>query len=418
MSVEVELPREEIRADDLALRIRMPALTIGVLALVASVAFAFVSRNAESFFRGYLTSYCFMLSLALGSLFFVLLQHLTRAGWSVAVRRVAEQCMAALPVLAVMSLVIVVPLILGVPKAIQHVYPWADPDEVAHSELLQHKQPYLNVPFFVIRMVIYFAVWCGLAHYFYSRSVRQDETGDEALTLAMRRVSAPGMIAFGLTLTFASFDLMMSLTPTWYSTIFGVYYFSGSTLGFLAVLVLVIYALQGARRLEHVVSVEHYHDLGKLAFGFVVFWAYIAYSQYMLIWYGNMPEETAWYFVRQQSPWLWISLLLLFGHFMLPFVGLISRYPKRRPGILAIAAAYLLVMHWFDVLWLVMPHAVHEQAQLVVAPLTAVDVVQCLLTLVGLAGLCMWAVAGKMASSALVPQRDPRLADSLAFENV
>jgi hypothetical protein len=208
--------------------------------------------------------------------------------------------------------------------------------------------------------------------------------------------------------TFAAFDLVMSLYPHWYSTIFGVYFFAGCILSFCALLPVLLALLGRSSGLSRVVSREHYHDVGKLIFAFVVFWAYIAFSQYMLIWYGNLPEETLWYATRQSGPWLYVSLVLLFGHFMLPFVWLISRHPKRRGAVLVAASVWLLLMHWVDIYYLVMPEARPDGP--VILP---VD----LACFVGLGGLFLAATFWMLGRVNLLPARDPRLGESLGFEN-
>jgi hypothetical protein len=358
------------------------------------------------FFRSYLLDYCFVLSLALGALFFVMLQHLTRAGWSVSVRRLAELAAGTMPLLAVLFVPLLVPLMGGMAS----VWPWTSPDAAAHdaSGLLQHKQPYLNVHFFILRCVVYFATWIALARFFLRISVAQDATGDPRLTQRMQWWSGPGMVLYGLTVTFFAIDALMSLHPHWYSTIFGVHFFSGCLVGFFALLALLMYGVQRAGALTQAIGVEHYHDVGKLAFGFVVFWAYIAFSQYLLIWYANLPEETAWYRPRQGDTW-WtgVSLLLLFGHFVAPFIALLSRWPKRRKGLLAAAAAWLLVMHWLDLYYLVGPRP--HGAESATAPLHGTDIA----LLVGLGGLFLFALLRLMTRHALLAERDPRLAEAL-----
>jgi len=232
-----------------------------------------------------------------------------------------------MPCLAVLFLPIFVPLLLEKSS----LYVWADPSVVADDEALHQKVAYyLNPGFFAVRAVLYFVVWIGLARFFLRRSITQDESGDPALTQRMERGSPAALLLFALTVTFASFDWLMSLEPKWFSTIFGVYYFSGAAVGFLAAIILLVMLLQATGRLTSSVTVEHYHDLGKLLFGFVVFWGYIAFSQYMLIWYANIPEESVWYLARQQGSWKWVSLVLLFGHLLIPFFGLLPREAKRR----------------------------------------------------------------------------------------
>ncbi len=362
-------------------------------------------RGFGHFFHAYLVSYLFYLSISLGALFFVALQHATRAGWSVSVRRVNEILAANMPLLAILFL----PIMVSVLSGRQSIYPWANPVLAGRSELIQHKQAYLNVPFFVVRSAIYLAVWTLLARFFLTRSLQQDESGDPALTLRMERVSYPALLLLAATITFASFDWIMSLEPEWFSTIFGIYYFSGAAVGSLAVTILLLVLLQNAGKLTETVTVEHYHDLGKLLLAFVVFWGYIAFSQYMLIWYANIPEETTWYLDRQTSAWVGVSLGLLFGHLLVPFLGLLPREAKRRKAVLGFWAIWLLVFHWVDLYWLVMPS--FDAYSL---PLGLVDL--CLL--VGLGGLYLAGVLRIAGRRPLVPLKDPRLAEALAFENL
>jgi hypothetical protein len=384
-----------------ATRVRTVGLALGAVGVAASAALVAVTpAGVEQLLFSYLLDYAFLLSLALGALFFVILQHLTRAGWSVVLRRLAESVAMVLPLLAVLA----VPVALGV----HELYHWSHADAVAADPVLAAKSAYLNVPFFLVRLVVYLVVWVALARFFFSRSVSQDTSGDVALTSAMERRSAPAMLLFAATVTFASVDLLMSLDPHWYSTIFGVYFFAGSVVGSLALLIVLARALQGSGRLARAITVEHYHDLGKLLFAFTVFWAYIAFSQYMLMWYANIPEETVWLLRRQSHGWQWVGLALLLGHFVLPFAVLLSRGPKRRPRLLAAVAGWVLAMHWVDMFWLVAPE-LHGDA----VKVHGLDVT----VLLALAGLAVSAWAHVMRRCALVPQRDPRLAESLGFEN-
>ncbi|MBN2328840.1 MAG: quinol:cytochrome C oxidoreductase [Candidatus Omnitrophica bacterium] len=374
---------------------------VGLASLGLTIVWSLYSAGGlDHFYHSYLTSFCYFLSLSLGALFFVMLQHLTRAAWSVAVRRIAEIVAASVPLFAILF----IPILFGLTT----LYHWTDGEAAAHDPLLQSKSPYLNSAFFLVRCVFYFACWWILSRYLFARSLQQDKSGDPSLTLKMEKVSAPGMILFALTLTFAAFDWLMSLDAHWYSTIYGVYYFAGSAVGFLALLTILCFLLQRSGRLTNVITIEHYHDLGKLLFAFIFFWAYIAFSQYLLIWYANIPEETAWYLKRQEGPWLWISLLLLFGHFIIPFLGLLSRYPKRRKTILAGWAAWMLIMHWIDLYWLVMPEFSRGRI-----PFHVIDL-GCLL---GIGGLFLATIAYIARGRSLAPLRDPRLGDSLTFEN-
>ncbi|HUU82642.1 MAG TPA: quinol:cytochrome C oxidoreductase [Phycisphaerae bacterium] len=386
-------------------RLLRAATVVGLIGLILAAVLAFfVEHGAERFFHSYLVSFCYFLSLALGALFFVVLQHLTRSGWSVVVRRLAEGIAGSVALLAILAVVVVL--------GMGYLYHWTDPDTVAGDQLLQWKRPYLHPTFFVIRLGVYFAVWVLLARFFFNNSVRQDETGDVALTLRMQWFSAPAMVLLAVTLTFASFDLLMSLEPHWYSTIFGVYYFAGGVVGFFGLIALTGILVQRSGRLTRAINEEHYQDVGKLIFAFVVFWAYIAFSQYMLIWYANIPEETTWYLDRQSGGWAAVSLVLLFGHFVVPFLALISRQPKRHPRILVAAAVWVLVMHWIDIYWLVMPGTRFADGGRV--PFHVMD----LLCFIGLGGLFVAAVVHRLQGHSLIAQCDPRLPESLSFENV
>ncbi|MEC7718542.1 MAG: quinol:cytochrome C oxidoreductase, partial [Planctomycetota bacterium] len=255
----------------------------------------------QSFSASYLVSFCFYISIALGGLFWVTAMHLTRAGWGICVRRLCEiLAMMTLPML-VFFLPILLPVILGSSSA---VYSWVNIESITHArDLVEHKAGYLNGGFFTVRAIAYFAVWGLLARFYLKNSVSQDLSKDPKTTLKMQSRSAPGMLLFALTVVFASFDWEKSLDPLWFSTMFPVYFFAGGVLGSLCVLTITSVSLQKSGRLTEDITTEHYHDLGTLTFGFVFFWAYIAFSQYLLIWYANIPEETVWFLYRQQGGW-------------------------------------------------------------------------------------------------------------------
>lgn len=379
---------------------------VGAVALIGTFFISLLFEGgARQFLFAYLVNYLFFLSISLGALLFIPLQYLTRAGWSVAVRRVAEILACNLLPLAILFL----PILLGM----GWLYSWTDPEIIAADPLVAHKVPYLNVAFFLARALFYFAVWCGFAYFFFRLSTQQDVSGDKNLTLRMERWSPLALLLTWVCLSFASFDWMMSLDPHWFSTIFGVYYFAGSAVGFIALLTLILVSLQRSGRLANAVTREHYHDLGKLLFGFVVFWAYIAFSQFMLYWYANMPETTGWYLIRWEGHWLVISILLIFAHFIIPFFALLSRRPKRRERILAFWAAWLLVMHWIDIYWLIMPQYAKSIGQYGVAPISVLD----LGCFIGFAGVYAAGFALFARGHSLIPMKDPRIGESLTFEN-
>ncbi|MCC7146285.1 MAG: hypothetical protein IT443_07545 [Phycisphaeraceae bacterium] len=420
------------------------ALAGGVAAVAGSM---YAQDSYRRFMLAYVTAFAFVLSLSLGGLFFVLIQHLTRAGWSVLVRRPAEILAANLGLTAVLFLPIAGAVAIGGGE----VYPWAGGGahavaakaaaeaqpvqahedghaleagaaqagghgkEGGHEERLAKKRAYLNPPFFLLRWVGYFALWGGLGYWYWRSSSKQDASGDHRLTVRMETLAGPALLLFGLTITFGAIDLLMSLDPHWYSTIFGVYYFAGSAVAVLAALIVIFAGLQRAGYLAQSITVEHYHDLGKMLFGFVFFWGYIAFSQYMLIWYANIPETTGWFRTRGATTvaadingWTWVGLMLVIGNFVLPFVGLLSRHVKRYRPTLVFWAGWLLVMHYLDLLWLVMPEF---------GPQLTLGVVE-IGVLAWVAGLYLAGAVYLAGKHDLAPSRDPRLPESLAFENM
>jgi hypothetical protein len=380
-------------------RLPLVAGVFGAMGLM--LAFLLTGRDPHQLYPAYLAAYVYFATLALGALFFVLLHHLTRAGWSVLVRRLAEHMAMTLPLFALLF----VPIALGV----GHLYHWAEPGAAAHDPILAGKQGYLESGFFTVRAAIYLLAWTLLAWWFRRGSIAQDSTDDPAPTRRLQTLSAPSMIVFALTLSFAAFDWVMSLDPHWYSTIFGVYVFAGCAVAIYAALALVAILAQRAGILTDQLDAEHYHDLGKMLFAFVVFWAYIGFSQYMLIWYANIPEETEWFAHRLEGGWLPATVALVVGHFGLPFFVLLSRKVKRRKPLLAAAAVWMLAMHGLDVFWLVMPASSPAGPRLHPADL---------LCFVGVGGLFLACFGLAMRRRALVPVGDPRLPESLSFENM
>lgn len=380
---------------------RLPA--IGAAAAVLGIAACAIlgAGNPKQFYFSWLVSFLFFLSLALGGLFFVLIQYASQGAWGVVVRRIGETIFATIPVMAVLF----VPVVFG----LHDLYEWAHPGAAEHDPLLRWKAPYLNVPFFLVRAAIYFGLWSSIAVLYYRLSRRQDATGDPGVSVRLRKVAGPAIIVLALTQTFASVDWIMSLTPHWYSTIFGVYFFAGSFVGFIALLSVVVVGMRRAGLLETMISAEHLHDIGKFLFAFTAFWAYIGFSQFFLIWYANLPEETIWYKARLVGSWKIVSVLLMAGHFGVPFLYLMGRWVKRRGWTLALGGAWLLAMHFVDLYWQVMP-TLHPQG---IRP-TVLD----LAAFVAVGGGFVAAVGWLMRRQALVPIRDPRIDESLAFENV
>jgi hypothetical protein len=353
-----------------------------------------------------------VLALGLGALFWVVLQNLVNAHWSIVLRRVGELMAAQAPLLAVLALPIVVPIFTGSSS----IYIWSNHEAVEKSHLLHHKAAYLNPTFFLVRFVVYFGFWTLLARYYLNSSLAQDASKDPATIVAkMRTTAGPAMIGWALTMTFCAVDLLMSLDPLWFSTIFGVYYLASCVLGINSFLALAGMWLHKRGVLTKSVTTEHFHDLGKMMFAFTIFWAYIGFSQFMLIWYANIPEETGWFKERFEGGWFggWgmLSATLLFGHFVIPFFGLLSRHIKRRRPSLAFWAIWQLVMIYLDMYWLVMPTIGPHTAG---PPFALIDVA----CAVGILGVFVAGIAMRAKNLNLMPTNDPRLPKSLAFENI
>jgi hypothetical protein len=396
----VALEPADVALPERGLWSKMPMVAGGIGVAGVAAATLLGMGNATQFFHSWLVAWLWTLSLGLGGLFFVLTAFVTRAGWSVVVRRLAEHVAATLPVLGVLF----VPVALG----LSELYPWSRPEVVAGDAVLTGKAGWLSSGPFLVRSAGYLLVWAVMGWWLWRQSRRQDGEGGVAVTRRLQTLSAPALVVFGLTLSFASMDWIMSLDPHWYSTIFGVYFFAGSAVAIFAFLVLLALSLQRGGALRGVVSAEHYHDLGKLLFAFTVFWAYIAFSQFMLVWYANIPEETLWFAHRWHHGWEVVSVALAVGHFGLPFFFLMPRGVKRRRATLWLGATWMLAVHYLDLWWLVMPSLHREGPHPHLLDLA---------TLLGVGGLFLATLALLMRRRSLVPVADPRLAESLAFEN-
>jgi hypothetical protein len=423
-----DIPRSLIEGERLAPRGR--TLQLAGLALLAVGAWLGWSGDQGFLMRAWLQGWLFAVSICLGGLFFTFIQHLTHAGWSVVVRRPAEALAGNLQWLWLGFLPIA---LLWWQDRLDVLFPWANlehlkqvaPDEVA---VVQKKVAYLNSGFFMIRAAVYLLVWAALARFFVGNSAAQDQDGSVDRTRRMERWAGPAAILFGLTTTFAAFDWIMSLNPAWFSTMFGVYFFAASCAGGFAMIAYLCMRLQGQGFLTGLITAEHYQDLGKMLFGFgVVFWAYIAFSQYMLIWYGNIPEETTWFMARQIGQWRLVSAALLMGHFVIPFLFLISRWTKRWRATFMVGVVWMMFFHWLDLGYLIQPRIPHDlpSFQTYDAVLAAYANEPAPLfnpTVTGFsAGFFLLMVGGtlvRLSRAGLLCRRDPRLAESLRFENM
>lgn len=350
----------------------------------------------------YLVAFVYWLGIAIGGITLVMANHAAGARWNVTLRRFGESMGAVVPLFIVLFL----PLLFGA----KHVWFWVDPPPNLPEEVvkhLEHKRAYLNLSSFTLRAAGYFLIWAGIGWLLRDASLAQDRDGDPRHTLRMRKWSAAGLLLFVFTFTFASFDWLMSLQPTWYSTIFGLYVYAGAFLASLAAQCLIVTGVRSSGSpLGAVISVDQQHNLGKLLLAFTAFWAYMAFSQYLLIWAGNLPEELTWIIVRSRGPWRPVGQLILIGQFLLPFFALLSRDLKRSPPALAAVAVWVLVIHYVDVYWVVMPAADLARLGLHWTHLTA---------FIGVGGVSVAACAALLRSARPVPVRDPFLEDSLRY---
>ena len=369
----------------------MALMLLGFVGLAG--AFFMDTKRAWSAF---LNAQLFVLFISLGSVFFISIQHVSKAGWSVNIRRLME----AFPT----YIVVAIPFTLALFFSGDYIYSWFNPEYVAKDYLLQHKAPYLNIPFFLIRVLICFAVWIFFSWKLVSLSLKQDKTADPELTNKSIPYSVAFLIAFALSFSFFSFDTLMSLEPHWFSTIFAVYTFAGAFQSFIAVLILLIIYLRRQGVLDKkLVNENHLHDLGKFLLGLVIFWAYIAFSQYMLIWYANLPEGAIYYVHRSVGEWKWVSLALIVFRFIVPFVFLLPRWVKRNEGCLVLASVLILITQYMDLYWMIYPQLDREQVLFgwieMVSPL-------------GFIGLFLFSLFHTLSKNPLLPLNDPRSHES------
>ncbi len=376
-----------------------------ILVIVSLVLYLATGEGLRSFLHSYLANYMFALTICLGALFFVMVWHLVRSGWSTAIRRIAELYAATIPYLALLFIPILVTVVAGGSA----LYEWNVGPGQGLEEIVERKLVYLNKHFFTIRTLVYFAIFILAARYFVGQSRAQDDSGDFDVSRQLQKWSGPGVILFSLALNYAAFDWVMSTDPAWFSTMFGVYIFATSTFSFMSVMILTCYLLQRRGRVEKTIRIEHYHDLAKFLFGFIVFWTYIAFSQFMLYWYGNIPEETLWYGHRMDHGWQWVGLLLIVFHFAVPLFALMKRTHRRNPAWLAGWAGFLLVMHWMDLTYLILPN---------VGPLTPILAVAHFVGWIGMVMIFLALFLWRVGETPIVAIKDPWLPDSLAYHNL
>lgn len=288
------------------------------------------------------------------------------------------------------------------------LFHWTHP-EAMNDHLLKAKSGYLNIPFFIIRAIFFFGIWVFLSRFFYTQSVSQDDDGSHARTLRMQKYSTFGVLLFAITLTFSAIDWVMSVTPHWYSTMFGVYYFATCAVSSLSVTTIILLILRRFGFMDKMVTVEHYHDLGKLMYGFNIFWTYVAFSQYFLIWYANIPEETIWFREHFFGSWNSFAIFLVIGHFVIPFLGFMSRHMKRNLATNLVFMIWMAFMSFVDLYWVIMPNVYPEGFHISLADVSI---------FLGMGGIYFGLLFWRLSRKALFPKKDPRLPESLHFHNV
>jgi hypothetical protein len=369
---------------------RLQRIAIGVGGAALLVCAIAGLANPTQLLRSYLVAFLFWMGASLGCLGLLMIQHVTGGKWGVAIRRLLESGARTIPVMALLF----VPIALGV----GHLYEWAQPEHVAHDPILQHKALYLNVPFFLARAALYFVVWALLALTLSRWSMRQDESFDPGPATRMENLSRGGLVALAITMSFAAVDWAMSLEPHWFSTIYGIIYIGGSALTAFALIIPITAMLMQHAPLRGLVTADQLSDLGKLMLAFVMLWAYFNFSQFLIMWSGNLPEEITWYLARLRGGWQWMALLIVVAHFALPFALLLSRRLKRDPQALAGVALILLLMRYVDVHWLITPAWEPGRVSINLVDIAAV---------LGMGGFWLWLFVRQLEGRPLLPLRDP-----------
>jgi hypothetical protein len=367
----------------------------GGLFLLVLVAIAFA--NPARVFQAYLVGWTFWAGISVGSLALLMLQHLTGGGWGFVIRRVLEAATRLLPIMGVLFL----PVIFGA----HSIYEWTHQEVLEQHEIVRFKTPYLNLPFFIIRAVVYFAVWSALAFFLNRWSLAQDHTADNRYTKNMRVLSGPGMVALIFTVTFASVDWYMSLEPEWFSTIYGFIFVASWALSALAFVIAVMATLTSQDPMKRAVAPLHFHDLGKLLLALVMLWSYFAYSQYLIIWSANLPEEIGYYIERTHGVWGATIVTIGLLHFAAPFLFLLSRDLKRDPRRLVLVALLVLVMRMIDLLWMLEPAFTDHKWFWVN-----------IIAVLGFGGLWLGLFAWQLSKRSLVPINDPQFESVMATD--
>jgi hypothetical protein len=371
-------------------RLQMRSLIVGLIALAACAFGAFT--NLDQFFRSYLMAFLFWGGLSLGCFSALMIYHAAGGNWGFISRRLLESAVRIMPFVLLM----LIPVLLG----LNSLYEWTRPAAVATNEVIQRKALYLNLPFFFLRLVIYFTVWFALSYFLNRWSAEQDRTADPSLKNRLKSLSSPGLLIHGFMVTFLVIDLVMSLQAEWFSTIFGMIFLVGQLISAVSFLVLMLMLLGRHEPLASTLQSKHFHDLGNLMLAFVILFAYLSYSQFLLIWSANLPNENPWYLRRLFNGWGVVAWIVLLFHFAVPFLLLLMRFIKRRGELLAYVAVGLIIMRNVELYWTVEP-AFHPGALYfhwldVAAP-------------IGLGGIWLALFSWQLKSRPLLPLHDDRI---------
>lgn len=389
-------------------RLQLLGVVAAVVGLALTLLGAFLDR--EQFFHSYLIGFVFWTGVSAGCLAILMIQHLAGGAWGVVIRRVLEA--ASSPLTLFVMLLLFIPVVIGAP----FLYEWTHADVVRANEALQWKAPYLNLPFFIGRTILYFAIFGALSYFLNVWSNRQDNdpANGDVYERRMRTLSGPGFVLFALTTTFASVDWVMSLDAEWYSTIFGILFMGGWGLSALAFVIAVSVFLARRRPMNDILAPAHFHDLGKLLLAFVMLWAYFSFSQLLIIWSGNLPEEIPWFLRRYSGGWQFVSVALIVFQFVLPFLLLLSRDLKRHARTLGAVALLVIFMRIVDVIWLIAPEAHRAQdAPSYVGHLSPLAILFSLAAVLGIGGVWFALFAWQLRKRPLMPLGDPLLEKAL-----
>ncbi len=359
-----------------------------------------IMLDAKRGWASLLLNHFFFMCLGLGGLFIAAIQWLTSAMWSAPVRRISESFTAYIPLVFLGFLAIA----FGIP----HIFEWSHPEIVKGDLMLEHKAGYLNVTFFIIRNLIAIALWVFFSKKMIGNSVAQDANGDVVYTNRNKVLAPIFLIVFALSFTMSSFDLLMSLDPHWFSTMFGVYCFAGLFYSSLALTAIITVILKNQGQLEGIVNDNHLHDLGKFMFAFTIFWAYIGFCQFMLIWYANLPEETMYFMHRMEHKWIYVTVFLFFAKFMVPFFALLPRAAKRSGSRLLKVGIWMLFAQWIDILWMIQPEFFKEGARVGWIEVAG---------FIGFGGLFCLMVSRFLSKHNIVAIKDPKLVESVYYHH-